>query len=292
MRLTTRPNDAPASLLTKGVVEQHDAGTKIQAYLTALANTQPNDKPPKKPSIPFKMYKDDEVKQLLLSVFAGKCAYCESSYSSTQPMDVEHFRPKGAVNEDSTHPGYYWLAATWTNLLPSCIDCNRQRTHLDVVLEDDKAKLGKKDQFPVIGRRAKEPADDLEAEKALLLDPTIEDPAKFLRFDRELGIALPRSKTGARRQRALESIRIYGLNRSGLVTDRLHIIRQIDHHLLILEKLGVLRQNLATAGTTDLRGIVDEVIVLELQALFALADPARPHAGMARQLLDELAPTL
>ncbi|MEF9674035.1 hypothetical protein QNM99_25505 [Pseudomonas sp. PCH446] len=42
-------------------------------------------------------------------------------------MDVEHYRPKGAVSEDASHPGYWWVAMDWDNLLPSCIDCNRKR---------------------------------------------------------------------------------------------------------------------------------------------------------------------
>lgn len=50
------------------------------------------------------------------------------------PLDVEHFRPKSEIDEVDpatfrpvpgrapTAPGYYWLAAAWSNLLPSCIE--------------------------------------------------------------------------------------------------------------------------------------------------------------------------
>ena len=113
----------------------------------------------------FSYYKNDAVKARLVDLFHGKCAYCESFYSSTQPMDVEHFRPKGAVAEDDEHPGYYWLAATWENLLPSCIDCNRQRNQFDVV-EGETISLGKKDRFPIGGTRARTPNDDLDDERA------------------------------------------------------------------------------------------------------------------------------
>lgn len=55
-----------------------------------------------------------------------KCAYCERFYK----LDVEHYRPKGEIrgvdNELLSNTGYYWLAYEWSNLLPSCISCNRE----------------------------------------------------------------------------------------------------------------------------------------------------------------------
>ena len=65
-----------------------------------------------------------------------KCAYCERIYK----LDVEHYRPKGEVRDENNnivqvanyagamidHPGYYWLCYEWSNLLPSCITCNRE----------------------------------------------------------------------------------------------------------------------------------------------------------------------
>ncbi len=101
---------------------------------------------------------------LLEHVFHGKCAYCETQLAGArQPGDAEHFRPKGSVNyresgddpptyvpalaEDETttpprtvqHPGYFWLAYNWKNLLPACNFCNRAP--------------GKKDQFPIRRKR-------------------------------------------------------------------------------------------------------------------------------------------
>ena len=41
---------------------------------------------------------------------------------------MEHYRPKARVStEQGDKPGYYWLAARWENLLPSCTDCNSPR---------------------------------------------------------------------------------------------------------------------------------------------------------------------
>lgn len=86
--------------------------------------------PSKTKSFTFKVYKRPEIKQLLQDMFHGKCAYCETFYSAAQPMDVEHYRPKGAASADDSHDGYWWLAMKWDNLLPSCIGCNRKRKQI------------------------------------------------------------------------------------------------------------------------------------------------------------------
>ncbi|MGA9278872.1 hypothetical protein [Ilumatobacter sp.] len=290
MRKTQRPADSPGDLFEKGMEEQEKATEQMRKYLRDRAKAIADGKKlPTKPSITYKMYKDLTVKEVLVEIFDGKCAYCESFYSSTQPMDVEHYRPKGAVDGDDEHLGYYWLAATWENLLPSCIDCNRKRGQFDVV-EEENRKLGKMDRFPIEGTRARDPDDDLSLEDALLVDPTVDDPEQIFRFDREFGVVIPRFKSGKRHRRAMASIEVYGLNRSGLVTDRLHIIRQIDHHLRVIELLTLVRDGLTTSSVAHLRDIVVEVIELELDALFSLADSDRPYAGMAKQLLDGLTP--
>ena len=94
-----------------------------------------------------------ELKKFLLkNVFQGKCAYCESPLEFDRYMgDAEHFRPKGQVTVKDhdkkkrvqcvpydgaafDHPGYFWLAYDWRNLLPACSPCNSAE--------------GKSDQFP------------------------------------------------------------------------------------------------------------------------------------------------
>ncbi len=288
---TRRGEVAPEILLVKGAEEQEKAKVALIAHKKVVEKALRENKKPPKFSYTFKYYKHPEVKDPLVRIFHGKCAYCESFYSSTQPMDVEHFRPKGAVAEDPAHPGYYWLAATWDNLLPSCIDCNRARKQKDVV-EKTTLLLGKKDKFPVGGTRAQEPEDLLSAESAYLLDPSRDDPDQFLEFDTELGVVVPRHQTGEPHRRALESIEIYGLNRSGLVTDRLHILRMIDHHLRVVERLTKVRDGLDSEELKGLQQIVDEVITFELRAIFEMRNHDRPYAGMARQVIREVAPDL
>src|ERR1017187_1275078 len=88
-----------------------------------------------------------ELKDWLLGhVFYDKCAYCECLISGYYG-DAEHFRPKGAVKYKDIsgefvkasceipdpagtnvlameHPGYFWLADDWRNLVPACVYCN------------------------------------------------------------------------------------------------------------------------------------------------------------------------
>ena len=88
--------------------------------------------------------------------FYGKCAYCESRIAENQPGDIEHFRPKNAVKDinnqnveinrghgNEPHPGYYWLAYSWQNLLPACRDCN------SITRAKTKQRVGKGNRFPV-----------------------------------------------------------------------------------------------------------------------------------------------
>ncbi|NWD71309.1 endonuclease [Pseudomonas gingeri] len=179
---------------------------KLQRYFSA-----PTGSPPA-----FAVYKSDSVKKQLDELFHGKCAYCESFYASTAPVDVEHYRPKGAVSESSDHPGYWWIAMDWDNLLPSCIDCNRKRKQITPRLSNKLLTLqenrqgfsdssvvltGKKDSFPILGPRAMSATADLAAEYPLLLDPCRDNPDDHLRFhiDRAnlIGLVLPRPHQGA-----------------------------------------------------------------------------------------------
>lgn len=203
----------PSSLLA---TDQAGANELVRARKYYLDPPAAGQQGAKKKAFEFAAYKSDDVRHALEKLFHGKCAYCESRYDVNAPVDIEHFRPKGAV-EGIDHPGYWWLAAEWTNLLPSCIDCNRRRRQstpfgyasLSGGLESSRehgfglASTGKKSCFPIeeAGVRivGEVPVGGLEqalqAEKALLLDPCRDDPADHLRYliDRAnpLGLVYP-----------------------------------------------------------------------------------------------------
>ena len=125
-----------------------------------------------------------ELKNILLEgPYRQKCGYCES-VGVTAPFDADHFRPKSRVRQHveedapqvqcggAPHPGYYWLAFEWENLIPSCIRCNRQE---------------KLDFFPVAKANICDPSmspDALDAmEEPLLINPYKENPEQYLIFD-------------------------------------------------------------------------------------------------------------
>lgn len=182
---------------------------------------------------------------LLLNVFNKKCAYCETPVSRSV-FHAEHYRPKGRVTangkkvkiqddqgNDIDHPGYFWLAFDWRNLLPSCALCNTVN--------------GKKNQFPIpekkayqsilkglskgerlIEKRIKsptwddvyyfQPADLDFKEGRLLLHPYFDDPRKCLRFDDfgdVISIGNPEEKA-----RGDWSIKVYDLANGTLAAER------------------------------------------------------------------------
>lgn len=125
------------------------------------------------------VWKDLKV-WMLEQVFHFKCAYCESPLELDRYHgDAEHYRPKGQVTivgsrgtkqrarcmlPDGTeidHPGYFWLAYNWRNLVPACSFCNTGQ--------------GKIDQFPT-GKSHYLLRKLTPAEKAAALDEPRESP--------------------------------------------------------------------------------------------------------------------
>ena len=204
-------------------------------------------------------------------------------------MDVEHWRPKGGVEEIGTDgkkkflDGYPWLAARWNNLLPSCIDCNRPRTQHDVV-DDVTLTLGKANQFPVLGDRMKFapgqslPADDV----ALIINPTVSNyPYQHLKF-RSDGAVVPTGPKGE------SSIFVYALNRAELVVERMGLARLIEQRLYTIEALaGIIGDRRLDE---NLKRDLQDLVAHEINALLELADPSRPFSALARQLIEENSP--
>lgn len=162
-------------------------------------------------TLPFKEALWGELKNWLLeNVFHGKCAYCETKILRFSG-DAEHYRPKSEVTvrnpgtrkldhlwtvdesgKQIVHPGYFWLAHHWKNILPSCESCNRRHGKLTQFPLAEKAchiLRWKKGQPPVsspIENPRESPhhpgwlylgPDDLDRiENPLLLNPFRKDP--------------------------------------------------------------------------------------------------------------------
>lgn len=272
--------DPPASLSTPtGRVEKeiNDAATYYHANHPWTDGFK---------AYPFKMYKGQDVKAALRSLTNGKCAYCEGAINAVGAREVEHYRPKGGIEGEADHPGYWWLAHTWDNLLPACIDCNKsKRQHIvtadmtreqveDLLLRRPSSSFGKKNQFAVNGARASDGTSDLEAEDALLIDPTKVEPTEHLtwNFDTELTVIEP--KAGC--DYGTYTIHVCALNRAELVLARLPALRPMR-----AIRTQILNRIENWKGSADeLNEILETVGVLR-----EFANPDQPYSSMAAEFI-------
>lgn len=263
--------------IPKVLLEAQKAGGEVEEAIEFYRQT-PNG------SFKFKVYKHEKIRKELNEIFYGKCAYCETRFIHIHPVDIEHYRPKGgfqsARGTELVKPGYYWLAADRNNLLPSCIDCNRERSH---PLEDNKVqKLGKGNIFPIANEstRAGSHDDDLDAEKPLLLHPYFDDPNDHLDFTID-GIVRAKTQMGIESSKGLTSIEVYGLQRPYLIKERkklcLSIFAQISRIKLLLEKIEKYPKDEDFIKNFE----------LELKLLLDFTKPCNPYSLMARQIIKE-----
>lgn len=233
----------------------------------------------------FAAYKGADVAEAMRALFGGKCAYCESFHSASSPTDVEHYRPKGGVEGEAGHRGYWWLAADWRNLLPSCALCNR-RNGLRIaqpgmagadVAASKPVTVGKGNLFPIRGRRATGPRGDCEAEDPLLIDPTRRDPAAHLDWPQDkLSLVTPRFLGRDPDPYGWATIDILCLNRQDLVEAR---TRHLDAARVLLANaefaLTVASVLSGDALQESLRRF-DETMAL----LSGMCAPDRPYSAM------------
>ncbi len=105
----------------------------------------------------YKRRKDD-----YFALYHNKCVYCESKFGVDGFGQMDHFRPKNAVKDldgkpvhigKRQHPGYYWLAYDWQNLVPSCGVCNQSKDVFFPLLRNSRHSLtpkGVANETPVL----------------------------------------------------------------------------------------------------------------------------------------------
>lgn len=269
--IRVRPIPPPPDVLvaegSKGVLERE----KAVAFFKVAANA--NEK------FTFSAYSDTAVRHGLNAVFHFKCAYCEAYFGATQPVAVEHYRPKsGYVGVDSKlkRPGYYWLAATWENLLPSCTDCNTARRQ--EVDGEDPRTIGKGNQFPLADEqsRAKKPGDE-KTEKRILLHPYWDHPERHLVFDETGAIKPARDKRGRESKKGAASIEVYALRRTGLALERARVATLIRATMKTIEE-----QRIVFAQTGH--PLAEKAIRDGIATLKTFLDSKSPYSAMARQI--------
>jgi uncharacterized protein (TIGR02646 family) len=249
----------------------------------------------------FSAYSGNDVVNELRQMFHGKCAYCERAIEKGT-REVEHYRPKGGVGEPN-HPGYWWLAFSWTNLLPTCGPCNKGlKQHIvtiDMTVEDvEKLQAqaasqlaGKANHFPVGGARLTAKLEDHEVEQPWLLDPTRCKPENHLRWSHasDFSVLVPRENDNVASVEGQETIRCLALNRSGLVearTKQLNILRAQRVRILErLEKSSVLPE--------ESRALVMQTILESVEDMRLHCSPRTEFSAMAtafvRAFSEELA---
>jgi uncharacterized protein (TIGR02646 family) len=226
----------------------------------------------------FKAYKTPGVRDALSACFRSKCAYCESIAGATQPVAIEHYRPKAKVKtREGVRQGYYWSAGAWLNLLPSCTDCNSERKH---TIAGKVVTVGKGNQFPIGNESCRAQCEEEEkAERRLLLHPYRDKPDKHLEFGED-GIVRPRRLGQRDSRKGASSITVYALQRPILVDARRGWQGLIRAQMNVVEREA--RRVDADPANAEQGRILDQ----EIAMLSSYCDGDRPYTQMARQMIE------
>ncbi|SOD79915.1 HNH endonuclease [Spirosoma fluviale] len=218
-------------------------------------------------------YGDKEVKDALEVIYLKKCAYCESDGKEAAPFQVDHYRPKKGVKDDPAHPGYYWLAYEWSNLILSCANCNRPKST----------------QFPVAGVRVSShpmlnnnPEElnrehclivsaELTAEQPYIVNPETDDnPAAHFSFATD-------GRIGHKTTAGAYTIRVCDLMRDELVLKRKEIFDEVLLELLVQCKAYDI-------GEIDERQLWWGLLTVVRRFARRVKDDTKPYTACARTL--------
>ena len=221
-----------------------------------------------------------ESKAQLLVESNDKCAYCETPTTVVDYGDVEHFRPK---------IGYWWLAYSYENYLPSCAVCNQKYKKNEFKISDEalrqrgpaisaqttdaqlKAMAPVLTVDPVVnadGKDLKEFIGEHLTEKALLINPYFDDPATYLAYQPILAnkevVVVPTKAKYKKIVRACEEL--FGINRQELLDLR------FQQYCLYM----TFRHTLADPGISANTRMMSEARLVQL------ASDKSAYAGMIR----------
>lgn len=238
-------------------------------------------------SFAFRVYKDRELAHVLGRIFGSKCAYCESRVAHVMPREIEHFRPKAAVENEgqpALRPGYYWLAADWANLLVACIDCNRARQHV-VPGQPAQLRLGKHTQFPLSNEqwRVRQHTADVSVEEPyrLLIHPCLDEPEDLLTYDDD-GLIYPKDSNDSR---ATTSITVYALQRKALVEERKRVLNDLKLGLDMLRSLSSEFNDIRSRAQEPDLARKREQLQLQMKTIRQHFEMGAPYLGMVRDYI-------
>lgn len=255
-------------------------------------------------TVGYKIYSDNSVRDVLLDMFHGKCAYCESKITSIYNGDIEHFRPKGEIKEATpTKPGYYWLAAEWENLLFACPFCNQTNTHTIIsngILKE--TVLGKLHQFPLVSeqyrlkythgqiyfsdRNTYKQAFDLEETERLLLNPCKDSNIENYFEYKDSGVIIVNGNLTEPIDifRAEKSIQVYALNRLALVQARREKIIQIKAQIKRTEE-SIINYNRYAKQSDEEKIWFEGIMRKEMKILKRYKNINQEYSGLAKCII-------
>lgn len=189
-----------------------------------------------------------DLESVLLKLFNGKCAYCETALSGSN-ASIDMFRPSSGVAETSGDflQDHYWRQAfEWENYYIACGACRRNKAN----------------RFPVDGQRAPPDADrvGLASEAALLIDPCGDVPEEHLLFGAD-------GRVSGATNRGRTTIEVLNLNRLQLVAERrAEAKRFLEEPALRSQLLADGAPFLALKRQLEMRSAQDQAAHLKAQA--------------------------
>ena len=264
-----KSKEAPAKLLNEG---------KVETDLLKKAFDEGQRQFTFKRSI----YADQTVKHQLLADQNKKCCFCEAV--KIKSMDVEHFRPKGQVTGAPTHPGYYWLAYDWENLLGCCSTCNSRAKNFLFPLVDS-------------GKRAASHEDDIAQEEPLFVHPVYDEPTQHIWFNKFTALGMT-----DKGRRTVDKEGGLDLNHEEIIFQRKSLWMVINREIttLLLLRRAELKghvlpedlrqevrkkeQNLKAA--CDPKQPFSAMVAIEVGRLFALTELGRPELHVQERLAE------
>jgi uncharacterized protein (TIGR02646 family) len=253
-------DDIEASLNVAWRTRAADALTAISA-----ATSQADRKQILKKASSSKIWRD--YYDLLPENLKKKCWYCEAEEIRSD-MPVDHFRPKGKVEDDNAHDGYWWLAFDWGNYRCACSFCNSRRNF-------EETEGGKACKFPLADptARAYLPTDPIAREVPDILDPFEPDDDKLLWFDDD-GCPEPKpNSTNDEIRKVKNSIDIFHLHEIRIVRKRNDIRLKVDKYV---ERLRNGTAGEVRTAKSELKKMVRDSEMLSRAAIVYL----RPHRAL------------
>ena len=207
--------------------------------------------------------------------FTNKCWYCEAEEIRSD-MPVDHFRPKGKVDEDGEHEGYWWLAFDWTNYRCACTFCNSKRNFVE-------SQGGKGNRFPIFNNddRANSCDDNHHHESPAILDPCDPDDDNLLWFDED---GMPEAITSANLeevQKVKNSTVVFHLHETRICRKRNNVRIKIQR---LVKNLSSTDADIVRSAKIDLRRMVSDTEMLSRAAFVYLSQ--HRNIDVVQRILD------